>query len=198
MTFTSIFFTTGVSIFVNYHKKTKKRENKQCLQETDFDFFCVQLKFTLPLPCVMNSHYRHSRRFLCIATTMLCAIVFHYAYSTTLLNTAMSMAKSSISGHTIYDTPSASLCEKENDMFHATNEMGQWGIPSQSIATQGATGRTSAFLYKFQQRINRIYNIFYASVTTLANEQAEVSRHIVSAKRFHLGYYIYYRCQMRC
>ena len=29
MTFTSIFFTTGVSIFVNYHKKTKKRENKQ-------------------------------------------------------------------------------------------------------------------------------------------------------------------------
>lgn len=146
----------------------------------------------------MNNYRQHSRKILCIAIVLLCTIILHYTDTTTLSYDATAqLAEIAHSKHHTHDTLCASLSEKENDMFHATHEMGQWGIPSQSVNAQGATGRIS-ILSKFQQRINRTYNILYASAPTLANGRTKASRHIVSAKRFHIGYYIYYRCQMRC
>ena len=82
-------------------------------------------------------------------------------------------------------------------MLHALREMGQWGMPSVSVTLQGAAGRLLTYS-KTLQRINRVYGMLFAGELACGNEQSEALCQTLSAKRFHSGYYIYYRCQMRC
>ncbi len=82
-------------------------------------------------------------------------------------------------------------------MLHAVREMGQWGIPSASITMQGAAGRVLT-LSEALQRINRLLGALFTNELSCSNGLTEALRHTLLTKRFHSGYYIYYRCQMRC
>ena len=95
------------------------------------------------------------------------------------------------------DDACASLIEKEDDMLHATREMGQWAIPSASITLQGTAGRAIS-LHTAWQRATRMLAALLTGETPCSNGLTEALHHTLSTKRFHAGYYIYYRCQMRC
>ena len=102
-----------------------------------------------------------------------------------------------LSLHEESEASCASLCEKEDDMLHAVLEMGQWGIPSASVTLQGTTGRVLT-LSEALQRISRMLSALSPNEPSSSNGLTEALRHTLSTKRFHSGYYIYYRCQMRC
>ena len=91
----------------------------------------------------------------------------------------------------------ASLIEKEDDMLHAAREMGQWAIPSASVTLQGTAGRAIS-LHTAWQRVVRMLGALLTGEASCCNGLTEALHHTLSTKRFHAGYYIYYRCQMRC
>ena len=91
----------------------------------------------------------------------------------------------------------ASLSEKKDNMLNAVREMGQWGIPSTSVTLQGTIGRTS-LPSNALQRILRAYAIQCVCSSSCPDSLAGLLNHTIFTKRFHSGYYLYYRCQMRC
>ena len=97
----------------------------------------------------------------------------------------------------VSDDACASLIEKEDDMLRAAREMGQWAIPSASITLQGTAGRVVT-LHTALQRVVRMLSAILNSEASCCNGLTEALHHTLSTKRFHAGYYIYYRCQMRC
>lgn len=97
----------------------------------------------------------------------------------------------------VSDEACASLIEKEDDMLHAAREMGQWAMPSASVTLQGTAGRVVS-LHTVWQRVVRMLGALLAGETSCSNGLTEALHHTLSTKRFHAGYYIYYRCQMRC
>ena len=111
--------------------------------------------------------------------------------------------------HSVDSTPSAtlscevsgdacaSLIEKEDDMLHATREMGQLAMPSASVTLQGTAGRVVS-LHTALQRVTRMLAALLTGETPCSTGLTEALHHTLSTKRFHAGYYIYYRCQMRC
>lgn len=97
----------------------------------------------------------------------------------------------------VSDDACASLIEKEDDMLLAAREMGQWAMPSASITLQGTAGRVVT-LHTALQRVVRMLSAILNSEASCSNGLTEALHHTLSTKRFHAGYYIYYRCQMRC
>ena len=91
----------------------------------------------------------------------------------------------------------ASLIEKEDDMLLAAREMGKWAMPSASITLQGTAGRAIS-LHTAWQRVTRMLAALLTGETPCSTGLTEALHHTLSTKRFHAGYYIYYRCQMRC
>lgn len=97
----------------------------------------------------------------------------------------------------VSDDACASLIEKEDDMLRAAREMGQWAMPSASVTLQGTAGRVVS-LHTAWQRVVRMLGALLTGEATCSNGLTEALHHTLSTKRFHAGYYIYYRCQMRC
>ena len=97
----------------------------------------------------------------------------------------------------VSDDACASLIEKEDDMLHAAREMGQWAMPSASVTLQGTAGRVVSF-HTTWQRATRMLAALLTSEIPCSTGLTEALHHTLSTKRFHAGYYIYYRCQMRC
>ena len=139
----------------------------------------------------MRATTRHTRWILCMAMVLLCTMLgradAHSADST----------PSDIPSYEMSGDACASLIEKEDDMLHATREMGQWAIPSASVTLQGTAGRVVT-LHTALQRVVRMLGTILNSEASCSNGLTEALHHTLSTKRFHAGYYIYYRCQMRC
>ena len=131
-----------------------------------------------------------------MAATLLCLVVWRVD-AAVVDSTPVLTTEDALSRHTEYEFTCASLCEKEDDMLHAVREMGQWGIPSASVTLQGTAGRVLTSNMALQ-RMARILSALFACEPSCSNGQTETLRHTLSTKRFHAGYYIYYRCQMRC
>lgn len=79
----------------------------------------------------------------------------------------------------------------------AKRESNRWATPGTSVSLQGMSGR-SITASNALQRIVRTHS-------AAQEEQAHSIQHYIFgveqailAKRFHTGYYIYHRCQMRC
>lgn len=144
----------------------------------------------------MNNNARHIQWLLGIVAILLCLVVWRVD-AAVVDSTPVPTTEDVQPQHTEYESTSASLCEKEDDMLHAVREMGQWGIPSASVTLQGTAGRV-LMLSEALQRIVRTLSALLACESPCSNGVTEALRHTLSAKRFHAGYYIYYRCQMRC
>ena len=97
----------------------------------------------------------------------------------------------------VSDDACASLIEKEDDMLRAAREMGQWAMPSASVTLQGTAGRVVS-LHTAWQRVVRMLGALLTGEASCCNGLTEALHHTLSTKRFHAGYYIYYRGQVRC
>ena len=139
----------------------------------------------------MRSNTRHIRWIVGMAAMLLCLVVCS-ADAVSADNTQVAIPSCEVSGDAC-----ASLIEKEDDMLHATREMGQWAIPSASVTLQGTAGRVVS-LHTALQRVTRMLGALLTSEASCSTGPTEALHHTLSTKRFHAGYYIYYRCQMRC
>ena len=143
----------------------------------------------------MRATTRHTRWILCMAMALLCLVVGR-ADAVSADHTPSATLSCEVSDD-ICDDACASLIEKEDDMLHAAREMGQWAMPSASITLQGTAGRVVT-LHTALQRVVRMLSAISNSKASCSNGLTEALHHTLSTKRFHAGYYIYYRCQMRC
>ena len=139
----------------------------------------------------MRSNTRHIRWIVGMAAMLLCLVVCS-ADAVSADHTPSATLSCEVSGDAC-----ASLIEKEDDMLHATREMGQWAIPSASVTLQGTAGRVVS-LHTALQRATRMLAALLTGETPCSTGLTEALHHTLSTKRFHAGYYIYYRCQMRC
>ena len=139
----------------------------------------------------MRATTRHTRWILCMAMALLCLVVGR-ADAVSADHTPSATLSCEVSGDAC-----AALIEKEDDMLHAAREMGQWAMPSASITLQGTAGRVIT-LHTALQRVVRMLGAILNSEASCSNGLTEALHHTLSTKRFHAGYYIYYRCQMRC
>ena len=143
----------------------------------------------------MRATTRHIRWIFCMAMALLCMVLGHVdAHSAD--STPSATLSCEVSGD-ICDDACASLIEKEDDMLHAAREMGQWAMPSASVTLQGTAGRVVS-LHTALQRVTRMLGALLTSEASCSIGPIEALHHTLSTKRFHAGYYIYYRCQMRC
>ena len=126
-----------------------------------------------------------------MAAMLLCLVVCS-ADAVSADNTQVAIPSCEVSGDAC-----AALIEKENDMLHAAREMGQWAMPSASVTLQGTAGRVVS-LHTAWQRATRMLGALLTSEASCSTGPTEALHHTLSTKRFHAGYYIYYRCQMRC
>lgn len=140
---------------------------------------------------IMRATTRHTRWILGMAMVLLCTMLGHVD-AVSADHTPSATLSCEVS-----DDACASLIEKEDDMLHAAREMGQWAMPSASITLQGTAGRVVT-LHTALQRVMRMLGALLTSEASCSNGLTEALYHTLSTKRFHAGYYIYYRCQMRC
>ena len=136
----------------------------------------------------MNSDALHTSWLRRMAATLLCAVLCCVGARAAEAATAM---------HGAYDTPSASLDVKDNAMLDAAREMGQWGLPASSTNLHGATSRP-LIMGQLLQRMVRSCSVCLAGECLGMRSRVEALCHAISARRFQTGYYIYFRCQMRC
>ena len=140
---------------------------------------------------IMRATTRHTRWILCMAMALLCMVLGHVD------TVSADSTPSATLSYEVSDDACASLIEKEDDMLRAAREMGQWAMPSASITLQGTAGRVVT-LHTALQRVVRMLSAILNSEASCSNGLTEALHHTLSTKRFHAGYYIYYRCQMRC
>ena len=139
----------------------------------------------------MRATTRHTRWILCMAMALLC-MVLGRADAHSADHTPSATLSCEVSNDAC-----ASLIEKEDDMLLAAREMGQWAMPSASITLQGTAGRVVT-LHTALQRVVRMLGALLTGEASCSNGLTEALHHTLSTKRFHAGYYLYYRCQMRC
>ena len=139
----------------------------------------------------MRATTRHTRWILCMAMVLLCTILGHVD------TVSADHTPSATPSYEVSDEACASLIEKEDDMLRAAREMGQWAMPSASVTLQGTAGRVVS-LHTAWQRVVRMLGALLTGEASCCNGLTEALHHTLSTKRFHAGYYIYYRCQMRC
>ena len=139
----------------------------------------------------MRATTRHTRWILCMAMVLLCTMLGHVDA------VSADHTPSAIPSYEVSNDACASLIEKEDDMLHAAREMGQWAMPPASVTLQGTAGRVVS-LHTAWQRVVRMLGALLTGETSCCNGLTEALHHMLSTKRFHAGYYIYYRCQMRC
>ena len=140
---------------------------------------------------IMRATTRHTRWILCMAMVLLCTMLGR-ADAVSADSTPSATLSCEVSGDAC-----ASLIEKEDDMLHAAREMGKWAMPSASVTLQGTAGRAIS-LHTAWQRATRMLAALLTGETPCSTGLTEALHHTLSTKRFHAGYYIYYRCQMRC
>ena len=139
----------------------------------------------------MRATTRHTRWILCMAMVLLCTMLGHVDA------VSADHTPSATLSYEVSDDACASLIEKEDDMLRAAREMGQWAMPSASVTLQGTAGRVVS-LHTAWQRVVRMLGALLTGEASCCNGLTEALHHTLSTKRFHAGYYIYYRCQMRC
>ena len=144
----------------------------------------------------MRATTRHTRWILGMAMALLCMVVCG-ADTAKVCSASEPTTENVAIMHDECEATCASLIEKESDQLNAAREMGMWAMPSQAFSLQGATGRVVS-LHTAWQRVTRMLAALLTGEASCCNGLTEALHHTLSTKRFHAGYYIYYRCQMRC
>ena len=141
----------------------------------------------------MKSGVRHVRSLFMTVVLLCIAFISINVSSSTLGVSGFSVSADSQVGIGAM----ASFNEKEDNTLDVVRDMGRWGIPSTSITLQGAE-ECSFVLGNTLLRMFRILARSYACTQSCLDDLTELLNHTIFTKRFHSGYYLYCRCQMRC
>ena len=136
----------------------------------------------------MSIGTRHTLWLRCMAAALLCVVLYCVDARTTEGTTTVYGA---------YDTPRTSLDVEAYATLDTVHDMAQWLLPTTSASLQGTMRRT-LISGQTVQRLMRSCGIPLTGEPLSMQSQIEVLHRATSAKRFHTGYYIYFRCQMRC
>ena len=86
--------------------------------------------------------------------------------------------------------------EPGSDILTRLRDTNRWGLSSNALHLRAPVGRTVSFSNP-SQRIVRMAMLYLCGHTD--TEQLNYAQcHTIASKRFHIGYFIYHRCQMRC
>ena len=94
------------------------------------------------------------------------------------------------------DASTCMLSTPYDDDLQARHEANRWAMPSTAITLQGVAGRTSPT--DVLHRLFRMYGLLAHASQSTPTYSCDGAKQIVLSKRFHTGYYIYHRCQLRC
>ena len=94
------------------------------------------------------------------------------------------------------DVSTCVLSTPYDDDLQAKREANRWAMPSTAITLQGVAGRTSPT--DVLHRLLRMYGLLPHAPQSTLTYTGDGAEQIVLSKRFHTGYYIYHRCQLRC
>ena len=136
----------------------------------------------------MNTDARHSRWLQHMIAAMLYVVLYC---------TCVQATETTSTVYGVHDTPCASLNVKDNVIFDVMHGMGQWGLPATSASLQGTMIRTS-IPGQTAHRTTRLSSMILGGTPPCIPRLSDMQSHAISARRFRTGYYIYYRCQMRC
>ena len=110
---------------------------------------------------------------------------------------AGSIASTSQVNNSQHQESAALLDMPDDNSLETRRESNRWATPTTSPRLQYATIRTAGAADAMQRSMrtqNAIQN--HLGSSTLPHHH-EIER-AISSKRFHIGYYLYQRCQMRC
>ena len=94
------------------------------------------------------------------------------------------------------DASACMLSTPYDDDLQARHEANRWAMPSTAITLQGLAWRTSPT--DVLHRLLRMYGLLPHASQSTPTYSGDGAEQIVLSKRFHTGYYIYHRCQLRC
>lgn len=130
----------------------------------------------------------------CIATLLLLCIVSSDKAEMGVEQTPLTASQCSFVAEET--ASSAILSNPESDIFSHQLNTNRWGLSSNTLHLRVPASRTLSFGH-LSQRIVRIAAVYlYGDTTTEQLNYAQC--HTIASIRFHIGYFIYHRCQMRC
>ena len=94
-----------------------------------------------------------------------------------------------ISNDAVIDSP-------ENDILIYHLNTNRWGLSSNTLHLRVLSGQTFSFSNLSQRIVRMAMACLCGSITTVRLNSVQC--HAIASKRFHIGYFIYHRCQMRC
>lgn len=84
----------------------------------------------------------------------------------------------------------------ENDILTHLHETNRFGLSSNTLHLRTSAGRSFSSGNPLQRTVREV--IVYLCGNTATKGLNHAQRHTIASIRFHIGYFIYHRCQMRC
>ena len=100
----------------------------------------------------------------------------------------------------VYVTEGASddavISSPEDDIYTHQLNTNRWGLSSNTLHLRVPAGRTLSLSNLTQRVIRMALACLCGHIATAQHHAAQ--GHTIASIRFHIGYFIYHRCQMRC
>ena len=90
----------------------------------------------------------------------------------------------------------ATISSPENDIFTHLCTTNRFGLSSNTLHLRTSAGRSFSSGNSLQRTIREA--IVHLCGNTATKSLNHAQRHTIASIRFHIGYFIYHRCQMRC
>ena len=90
----------------------------------------------------------------------------------------------------------AAISSPENDIFTHLRTTNRFGISSNTFHLRTLAGRSFSSANPLQRTVRETIVQFCGNTATKNLNYAQC--HTIASIRFHIGYFIYHRCQMRC
>ena len=84
----------------------------------------------------------------------------------------------------------------ENDIFTYHLSTNRWGLSSNTLHLRTSAGRSISSGNPLQRISREAIVCLCANTAAISLNHAQC--HTIASIRFHIGYFIYHRCQMRC
>lgn len=98
-----------------------------------------------------------------------------------------------VAGETSSD---AVVSAPENDILTHLHETNRFGLSSNTLHLRTSAGRSFSSGNPLQRTVREV--IVYLCGNTATKGLNHTQCHTIASIRFHIGYFIYHRCQMRC
>ena len=90
----------------------------------------------------------------------------------------------------------ASISSPENEIFTHLCTTNRFGLSSNTLHLRTSAGRSFSSSNPLQRTVREA--IVYLCGNTATKGLNHTQCHTIASIRFHIGYFIYHRCQMRC